>query len=301
MNSAPSGRGVTLFAMTQRGHAVLRHLCVRYRPLLDLVIVGADSALQDDFERPIIELCEKHGVAWRRRSDFSGGVSGYAIAVGWRWLIDHAPDRLVVLHDSLLPRYRGFAPLVNSLINGEPEIGVTAVLGAADYDAGDIVAAARLPVRYPIKISEAIALNERNYLDVADQVFGHLVAGRALPARPQAHEQASYSVWRDELDYRIDWTRTAAQIRRHVDAVGPPYKGASTTIDGWTVRVLDAVELPDVRIENRDVGKVLMLDQGLPIAICGSGLLKVVEAVVDRDGVLENLLPLPRFRVRFGS
>jgi methionyl-tRNA formyltransferase len=301
MNDAPRGPGVTLFLMTQKGYAVLRHLCAHFLPLLDLVVVGTDKALEDDFERPIIELCREHGIAWRRRAEFDGVVNGYAVAVAWRWMIDHPADRLIVFHDSLLPRYRGFAPLVNSLINGEPEIGVTAILGAADYDAGDIVAAAGLPVHYPIKIGEAIALNQRNYLAVADDVFGCLFAGRALPARPQAHEHASYSVWRDDLDYRIDWGRSATQIRRHVDAVGPPYKGACTTVDGRLARILDVVEMSDLRIENRAVGKVLMLDQGLPVVICGEGLLKLTKATVDDNGSCTDLLPLPRFRVRFGS
>ena len=53
------------------------------------------------------------------------------IAAGWRWLLP-STEKLIVLHDSLLPRYRGFNPLVSQLIDKEERLGVTAVLLAID-------------------------------------------------------------------------------------------------------------------------------------------------------------------------
>jgi methionyl-tRNA formyltransferase len=54
------------------------------------------------------------------------------------------------MHDSLLPKYRGFAPLPNALINGEREVGVTALFASEEYDMGDIVCQRRLAVEYPM-------------------------------------------------------------------------------------------------------------------------------------------------------
>ena len=89
----------------------------------------------------------------------------YQLAIGWRWLIS-GTENLIVLHDSLLPKYRGFAPLVNSLINGEQEIGVTAIWAGPEFDAGEIIFQEKAGICYPIKIQEAIEIVSglyRNY------------------------------------------------------------------------------------------------------------------------------------------
>ena len=61
-----------------------------------------------------------------------------------------------MFHDSLLPKYRGFAPLVKGLICGETRFGVTALFGASQYDAGDILFQASVGITYPIAISDLI-------------------------------------------------------------------------------------------------------------------------------------------------
>ncbi len=66
---------------------------------------------------------------------------------------------------------------------------------------------------------------------------------------------ATYSLWRDEADYRIDWHRDSTYLRRFVDALGVPYRGASTLLGGQLCRVLAAEAAPDVVIENRAPGK----------------------------------------------
>src|SRR5581483_6906703 len=198
-----------------------------------------------DYEREIIALCRKYRLPFVTRDNFKPPVcTRYAMAISWRWLIDHPSDRLIVLHDSLLPRYRGWAPLVNSLINGEKKIGVSAIFGASDYDTGDIIVQSASPIRYPLKIVDAIAIVNNNYVEAATHVFEKLHSGKPLKAAPQKAEGASYSVWRDEMDYRIDWTQSAGYIRRFIDAVGFPYKGACTSFDDKTVRIFDAEEVP---------------------------------------------------------
>lgn len=301
MPATPPHR-LTLFLMTEKGHAFLEGTVQRYGHLFERVVVGSDKALDNDWEDEIVALCQRHRIAHVRRAAFQGlEGDGYVIAVAWRWLIRHPPERIIVFHDSLLPRYRGFAPLVNALVKGEPEIGVTALFGHADFDTGPIVAQSRSRVTYPITIARAIAQVNADYLACAEAVLARLAAGEALVGTPQDESAATYSVWRDEDDYAIDWGRSAAEIRRLVDAVGPPYRGACTTWEGRRVRILAAEEVDDVVVENRDAGKVLFVRDGLPVVICGQGLLKLTEAFEETaDGQREPLLPLRRFRVRFG-
>jgi methionyl-tRNA formyltransferase len=288
---------LTVFAMTEKGYAVVRWLLSRYPGLVDCVVGARDRTIAEDYHDEIADLCRHHSVRFRNRSEAYSIRTEYALAVSWRWLIQAGTSRLVVFHDSLLPSYRGFNPLVTALLNGDEEIGVTALHASAEYDRGDIIAQSASAVTYPIKIRDAIKLVVGNYEALADNLGRALSGGQELPATPQDEAQASYSLWRDEEDYFIDWTSSAAEIRRFVDAVGFPYKGAAAGLEGKVVRILDAEALDDVPIANRTAGKVIFVRDSKPVVVCGHGLLKINELTEDVTGA--SLLPLQRFRLRF--
>jgi len=288
---------LTLFLMTEKGYRLLADTVDTFRDLLAKVIVGRDSALDDDYAAQTIALCEQRGIAWAERTQHPAINTDYAMAVGWRWMIDFPEDRLIVFHDSLLPHYRGFNPLVSGLINGDTQIGVTALLGSAQYDAGPILAQASIEIAYPCTIARAIDEIAACYRATALDVFARLASGTALTGMPQDEAAATYSLWRDEADYRIDWNDSAPRIARIVDALGSPYAGASTLVNGALARIGHAVAVADVVIENRAPGKVIRIDDGLPVVVCGSGLLRIVELTDAATAV--SLLPLTRFRSRF--
>ena len=115
----------------------------------------------------------------------------------------------------------------------------------------------------------------------------------------QDESEATYSLWLDESDYQIDWNWDSSHIRRFIDATGYPYKGAFTYISGSKVRVFTAEEEDDVEIENRIPGKVIFCRNGEPTIVCGTGLLKLKNAVF--EDTMEDVLPLHKFRTRFGN
>ena len=287
---------VTLFLMTEKGYRVLQHIVARLDKSAVALVVGArDKHLYNDYFAEISALCAQENIPFQDRGSPRGAPSAYALAVAWRWLIADA-GLLVVLHDSLLPRYRGFAPLVNCLVNGEPEIGVTACYAAAEFDGGPVLAQAARPVRYPIRIAEAIELAIECYLELVAQLWPGLQAGQLPAGTPQRETDATYSLWRDEQDYRIDWHRDSAYLRRFVDALGRPYRGASTLLGNKLCRVLAAEAAPDVVVENRVPGKVLFLREGQPVVVCGTGLLRLTALRTDAGA---EALPLRRLRSRF--
>ncbi len=291
---------VSFYAMTQKGYEVINFAVKSYREVIDHVVIGRDAALADDWSEAIHLVCEENGIPCTYREDSFEPVSDYVITVSWRWLIHIPSERLIVLHDSLLPRYRGFAPLVNALINGEGEIGVSAIFGAEQYDRGSLILQKGCPLQYPVSIQQAIELNNKNYLDVIDEVLAIIHRGETLPSVPQDEAAATYSIWRNEEDYQIDWSLPANLIRRFIDAVGYPYAGASTSDGEQTLIIDSAVEVADVVCELRDVGKVIFVEDGCPIVICGSGLLKIVSArLAAGDEAGSSYLPLKRFRTRF--
>lgn len=231
---------VTLFLMTKKGYAFLQDVVDTYRHLIEVVVVGTDASLDEDHSDKIIALCEEKGLIWCKRTAEYTISSPFAMAVSWRWMINHPEQRLIVFHDSLLPRYRGFNPLVTALINGDAEAGVTALLGASEYDAGAILAQSAVEIRYPTMIAVVIDQLRAAYRACAFAVFAGIEQGLSLQGVPQDESQATYSLWRDEEDYRIPWEQPAAWIERFVDALGSPYKGAFTMVDGKCARITGA-------------------------------------------------------------
>ncbi len=289
--------GIWFFVMNRKGLAVLEAvLSRRTKPMIACVVSARDPNMRHDFYDEIQAACLRRGIPFLDRADAKGVLVEYAIAVGWRWMIRDC-RRLIVFHDSLLPRYRGFAPLPTALINGDREVGVTVLFGADEYDRGDIIAQRRLPVQYPAKIQEVIERLAPLYAELAGELADTILAGSPLPASPQDEAAATYSPWRDEDDYRIDWSRDAAGIKRFIDAVGYPYCGACSSLEGTPARILDASVEPDVKIEQRAPGKVMFVRDGLPVVACGTGMLQLLD--VRNEAGTESRLPLRNFRCRF--
>jgi methionyl-tRNA formyltransferase len=289
---------ISLFAMTAKGLAVLRQLLSEFGPdALAYVVTAHDAATAFDGADEIQRVCSDAGIPVYLRPEAPRTSVCAALAVSWRWLIPSTvAQKLVVFHDSLLPKYRGFAPLVSALVNGEERIGVTALLASDEYDRGEIIAQEAVSISYPITIDRAITAILPCYEKLAVQAGRMMLSGK-YKSSMQDEAAATYSLWRDEDDYFIDWGWDAAKIRRFVDAVGYPYRGALTLLGGDKFRLLECEEVPDVPIENRDPGKVIFVRDGEPIVVCGRGLLKIKR--LTHDGTEKSALPLKKFRSRF--
>lgn len=290
---------ISLFLMSEKGLQVLNSLIENHFPqLISIVVIGKDKNVQNDYAAEIEELCKSNDIKYLFRSEEINIESKYAIAISWRWLIKLENTKLITLHDSILPKYRGFSPLVNSLIKCENEIGVTALFSSEKYDTGEIIYQEKLKVNYPIRIQEAIFLISDLYCKIVIKIFSNISKGERLISTPQNHADATYSLWRSEEDYLIDWTKSSNEILQFIYSVGFPYLGACARVNGETkVRILNAELVDDVKIENRDCGKVIFNEDQCPVVVCKDGLLKLTEVVYDSDK--QNALPLQGFRIKF--
>ena len=169
------------------------------------------------------------------------------LMVSWRYMVPrevYAGARLgsYVLHDSLLPRYRGFAPTLWAMINGEGETGVTLFAVAEEVDAGDIVEQRAITIGLDDTIAMVMDRVTGAYLAIVEDSFENLLAGTA-ERRPQDHSQATYTCKWTPADARIDWSQPARQIYDLIRATSQPYPGAYTCLDGQKLRIWSA-ELP---------------------------------------------------------
>jgi len=291
---------IGLYLIGAKGFSVLERLLAEYgASCIAFVVAAQDTGTEEDYFDEINALCFEAEINFYKRSNESKELlrADYFFAVGWRWLIKNS-SKLVVFHDSLLPKYRGFSPLVNMLINGEKEIGVTALLASDEYDRGDILDYGSIALQYPIKISAAIKLISPIYANLAVGIYQRLLSGGDLSGQPQDESLATYSLWRDEEDYCIDWSSSSVDIERFCNSVGYPYKGACAYVRGDRVWIRDVEPMHDVFVESRksNVGKVIFVVGGAPVVVCGTGLLKVTDYRFECDG--EKKI---NFRTRFMS
>lgn len=183
------------------------------------------------------------------------------------------------MHGSLLPRYRGRAPVNWAVLHGERETGATLHYMTERPDAGDIVAQTAVPVLPDDTAREVFDKVTLAAELTLDHVLPALVAGTA-PRIAQDASQATYFGGRKPEDGRIDWSRSAVEVHNLVRAVAPPYPGAFTTLGGVAARVLrtrviDATTPPTL-------APTLEVRDGRMLAHCGGGgTLHVLELEVD--------------------
>nr|ELR5040728.1 bifunctional UDP-4-amino-4-deoxy-L-arabinose formyltransferase/UDP-glucuronic acid oxidase ArnA [Providencia stuartii]ELR5081496.1 bifunctional UDP-4-amino-4-deoxy-L-arabinose formyltransferase/UDP-glucuronic acid oxidase ArnA [Providencia stuartii] len=186
-------------------------------------------------------------------------------------LLALAPKGAFNLHGSLLPKYRGRAPINWALLNGEHETGVTLHKMVAKADAGEIVAQEKVAIT---DTDTALTLHAkvREAAEVLlDKTLPLIEAGN-YQTTAQDESQASYFGRRTAEDGLIDWSRSATEVNCLIRAVTEPYPGAFTYLGArkmiiWRARVLDDNQ-------GKAAGTVLSSD---PLRIaCGQGAIEIV-------------------------
>jgi methionyl-tRNA formyltransferase len=171
------------------------------------------------------------------------------------------------LHGSLLPKYRGRAPVNWVLVNGETETGVTLHYMVEKADQGDMVARKQVPITFEDTAYTLFAKMTVAAEEVMREAYPLLRAG-AAPRLSQDHSQASYFGGRTPEDGRIDWTKSATEIYNLVRAVTHPYPGAVTTFGGrqlfvWWGRPLSEPPPPEAA-PGQVIGRIF--GEGLVVA-----------------------------------
>ena len=294
-----SNEKITLFLMTYKGLSVLKSIIsMNLFDLINIVVIGTDKNVENDYSNDIEKLCTEYKINKVYRENFNPNkMSNISIAISWNRLISTEKTKLIVLHESLLPKYRGFSPLVNQLINKEKTIGVTAIFADKKYDTGNIIIQKKINIKYPIKIQNAIEIVSKTYSEIIIELFNKIKSNITLESYKQNENNASYSLWRNYDDYFIDWSRSSSYILRFINSVSFPYDGAKTNLNDKIITIKNALLINDVKIENRQSGKVIFFDNNFPIVVCGKGLLKITEAYYQENN--KSIFPLNKFRIRF--
>lgn len=202
-------------------------------------------------------------------------------------LLSLPPHGCLNLHASLLPRWRGAAPVAAAILAGDTVTGVTLMRMDEGVDTGPLLAWREEPIRPDDTTG---SLTERLALVAAELLLDTLpdyLAGRLQPI-PQPEEGITYCRLLKKKDGRLDWSRPAEELERRVRAM-TPWPGAFTFWEGQMLKVLRAAPLPDWVGEERP-GTVVPLPDGAAV-VTGQGALRLLE--VQMAG--KNPLPIEAF------
>nr|WP_154957710.1 methionyl-tRNA formyltransferase [Paenibacillus xylanexedens] len=176
----------------------------------------------------------------------------------------------VNVHGSLLPKYRGGAPIQRSIINGESVTGVTLMYMAEGLDTGDMISRVEVPITDEdtsgtmfVKLSEAGS-------KLLQAEMPRLIAGETT-AVPQNDEEASYARNLTREDEKMDWNRTSRELFNQIRGL-VPFSGAFTMWDEQVFKVWAACNPDQVANEASSVSSAGQAEPGTVLQLNKSGI-----------------------------
>lgn len=234
---------------------------------------------------PVKQLALEHGLQVHQPASLKSAESRQPI-------IDASPDVMVVaayglilpqaaldiprlgcinIHASLLPRWRGAAPIQRAILAGDAETGVTLMRMEAGLDTGPMLLKGRLPItdadRAATLHDKLAALGARLIVEALPRL-----ARGELPGEPQPAEGVTYAAKLEKSEAALDWRQTAVALSRAVRAFDP-FPGTFARIEGQTIKVWRAEPAPGAG----EPGTVLAANVDGILVACGEGALRLVE------------------------
>lgn len=175
----------------------------------------------------------------------------------------------VNVHASLLPKYRGGAPIHYAIINGDKEAGVTIMEMVKEMDAGDMVSSASLPILDTDNVGtmfDKLAILGR---DLLLKTLPDYLSGNLKPV-PQDHSQATFSPNLSAEEERLDWSKPAREVFNHIRGMNP-WPVAHTLLDGQRFKIYEA-ELAE---GSGSAGQIIAKTKKALVVAAGEGALSL--------------------------
>lgn len=229
------------------------------------------QALAEDLQLPVRHPATLRDAA--AQAEFAAWGADIAVVVAYGLILPQAvldAPRLgcVNIHASLLPRWRGAAPIHRAIMAGDRETGISIMQMDAGLDTGPVLLTRTLPIGAE---ETTVALHDRLSVLGAEAVVAALADFDSLIPIPQPQEGVTYAEKIDKAEAAIDWTNDAAEIDRQIRALSP-FPGAWTTLSGRRLKFL-ACRVAGVPPQGAAAGSVI---EGLTIA-CGTGAVEITE------------------------
>ena len=249
---------------------------------IDLVVTHEDDPNENVWFGSVAKLCAEKNIPFiTPNANELAGLSSkiqalapdYIFSFYYRFMIPAqilacAKIAALNMHGSLLPKYRGRAPVNWAILHGETETGATLHVMEAKPDAGDIVGQAAVSIGPDETATDVFGKVSKAAVSVIDQALPSLLQG-IVPRQPNELQKGSYFGGRKPADGEIHWNQTTKQVHDLVRAVAPPYPGAFTDHQGKAMIVArTSLKGPFPAELNLEVCGVQVVDNRV-FGICG--------------------------------
>jgi methionyl-tRNA formyltransferase len=179
------------------------------------------------------------------------------------------------VHASLLPRWRGAAPIQRAIMAGDAETGVTIMRMEEGLDTGPMCKLGRIPIK-PMTTAQSL---HDELASLGARLMVKVLAEQPASCAPQPADGITYAKKIDKAEARIDFNRPADEVRKHIHGLAP-FPGAWFQLNGTRIKVLLC------EVVDRTGRPSLFIDDDLTIA-CGTGAIRLLKLQREGKGVME--------------
>jgi methionyl-tRNA formyltransferase len=291
----PAFAAETLRALMEAGHCIT---CVYSQPPRP---AGRGYHLQ---KSPVQLIAETHGIVVKtpvslkspqEQEAFAALKTDAAVVVAYglilpKAILDAPKHGCFNVHASLLPRWRGAAPIQRAIMAGDKQSGVTIMRMEPGLDTGPILRSVGMPVDDETTYA---SLHDALAAEGAKAMVEVLAEAHSKQGVAQQEDDATYAKKIEKAETHIDFTKTAQEVIRHIHGLSP-FPGAWTIINGSRVKILRV----DRSVDDGEAG--CFLDDALAIA-CGSGSLRLTQLQREGKGAMDAATFLRGFPVSAGT
>lgn len=255
----PAGRGMKLQASPVKQYAQERGIAVAQPRSLRL-----DGRFPEDAvsARAAIEAAQADVMV----------VAAYGLILP-QWVLDAPPRGCLNIHASLLPRWRGAAPIHRAIEAGDAETGVTIMQMDAGLDTGDMLLSERVVIQSAdttaVLHDRLAALGGRLIVQALRQL-----EGSGLSREPQPQAGVTYAHKIDKAESSVDWSLPATVIGRRIRAFDP-FPGASTALGAETIKLWGCATASMPSAPGSRPGQILSVDAEGIVVACGEDALRL--------------------------
>ena len=195
-----------------------------------------------------------------------------------QWLLDVPRLGAYNVHASLLPKYRGAAPIHWAIANGETKTGITTMKLDAGMDTGDML----LQREISIEPEDTCGSMHNRLAELGAELMLKTLEGLekgTMKRIPQDPALATYAPMLKKSDGLLDWTQSAVSLHNRIRAFNP-WPGTYTQLQGQTLRIWKA-QTAEVSCETRPPGSLLHHSSGAAVVACGTGFLRLEEVQLE--------------------
>ncbi|EXI77444.1 MAG: Methionyl-tRNA formyltransferase [Candidatus Accumulibacter appositus] len=257
-----AGHEVAL-VLTQPDRASGRGMALRASPVKELALASGIAVLQPSSLKKDFSAQEHI----RTLGAEAMVVAAYGLILP-QTVLDMPTFGCINIHASLLPRWRGAAPVQRAILAGDAVTGVSIMQMEAGLDSGPLLLCESLPIAAE---DTAATLTDRLAL-LGGRLIVDALAGLPLPPQAQAEGGVTYAAKIDKAEAALDWRLPAAQLARCVRAFNP-FPGASCAVDGTLLKVWRATAIAG----HGQPGEILAAERSAIVVACGEGALRLDE------------------------